>query len=66
MRLIDADELLEAVDEERNYLLLSRGLTGAEQILVHIFRNLIEDAPTVNIVIPRDESDYLGGKNYST
>lgn len=47
MRLIDAYELLKAVDKEREYL-LARGQTGAEHILVHNFRDLIDNAPTVN------------------
>lgn len=46
MRLIDADELLKAVDKEREYL-LARGQTGAEHILVHNFRDLIDNAPTI-------------------
>ena len=50
MRLIDADELLKAVDKEREYL-LARCQTGAEHILVHNFRDLIDNAPTV---IPED------------
>jgi hypothetical protein len=45
-RLIDADELLKAVDHEREYL-LARGQKGAEHILVHNFRDLIDNAPTV-------------------
>ena len=45
MRLIDADALLKRIDEEREYLLM-RGQKGAEHILVHNFRDLIEDAPT--------------------
>lgn len=46
MRLIDADELLKTVDKEREYL-IARGQTGAEHILVHNFRDLIDNAPTV-------------------
>lgn len=46
MRLIDADELLKRVDEERQCL-LARGQAGAEHILVHNFRDLIDNAPTV-------------------
>ena len=46
MRPIDGDKLLEAIEKERQYL-RSRGLYGAEHILVHNFRNLVEDAPTV-------------------
>lgn len=46
MRLIDADALLESVDKERQYL-IARGQKGAEHILVHNFRNLIDNAPTV-------------------
>lgn len=47
-RLIDADALLEMVDKERQYL-IARGQTGAEHILVHNFRDLIDNAPTVEI-----------------
>ena len=46
MRIIDADALLERVDKEREYL-IARGQTGAEHILVHNFRDLVENAPTV-------------------
>lgn len=46
MRLIDADALLEMVDKERQYL-IARGQNGAEHILVHNFRDLIDKAPTV-------------------
>ena len=52
MRLIDADELLKAVDEERKYL-LARGQAGAEHILVHNFRNLVDNAPTVELRMGR-------------
>lgn len=45
--LISRDDLLKRVDEEREYL-KSRGQTGAEHILVHNFRGLVEDAPTVS------------------
>ena len=48
MRLIDADVLLKRVDEEREYL-KGRGLFGAEHILVHNFRELVDNAPTVEI-----------------
>jgi hypothetical protein len=47
-RLIDADALLESVDKERQYL-IARGQKGAEHILVHNFRDLIDNAPTVDI-----------------
>lgn len=46
MRLIDADELLKQIDAERKYL-IKRGQTGAEHILVHNFRDLILNAPTI-------------------
>lgn len=46
VRLIDANALLERVDEEREYL-KARGQFGAEHILVHNFRDLIDNAPTV-------------------
>ena len=41
--LISRETLLKRIDEERKYL-LARGQTGAEHILVHNFRNLVEDA----------------------
>ena len=50
MRYIDADALLKRVDEERKYL-IARGQTGAEHILVHNFRDLIDNAPTVKPII---------------
>ncbi len=46
VRLIDANALLERIDKEREYL-LGRGQTGAEHILVHNFRDLVEEAPTI-------------------
>ena len=48
IRLIDANALLKRVDEERKYL-KERGQAGAEHILVHNFRELVEDAPTVEL-----------------
>ena len=44
--LISRDELLKRIDEEREYL-KSRGQFGAEHILVHNFRDLVDNAPTV-------------------
>lgn len=44
--LISRSELLKRIDEEREYL-KSRGQFGAEHILVHNFRDLVENAPTV-------------------
>lgn len=49
MRLIDAEALLARIDEERKYL-IERGQTGAEHILVHNFRDLVENAPTVKVL----------------
>ena len=54
MRLIDADKLLERVDKEREYL-VARGQLGAEYILVKNFRDLIEEAPTVEPERPEGE-----------
>ena len=51
--LISRSALLKRVDEEREYL-KARGQFGAEHILVHNFRDLIENAPTVE---PRDNYD---------
>ena len=57
MRTIDADELLKRVDEEREYL-KARGQLGAEHILVHNFRDLIDNAPTV------EQEVYITGEDY--
>lgn len=46
MRIIDADALLKAMEEERQYL-LARGQTGAEHIIVHHCLPIIDNAPTV-------------------
>ena len=54
MRLIDADKLLERVDKEREYL-VARGQLGAEHILVKNFRDLIEEAPTVEPERPKGD-----------
>lgn len=59
MRLIDADELLKIVDKEREYL-IARGQTGAEHILVHNFRDLIDNAPTVSLQDIYQEGHYDG------
>lgn len=59
MRLIDADELLKVVDKEREYL-IARGQTGAEHILVHNFRDLIDNAPTVSLQDIYQEGHYDG------
>lgn len=48
--LISRDELLKRIDEEREYL-KSRGQFGAEHILVHNFRDLVENAPTVDAIV---------------
>lgn len=47
--LISREALLKRVDEEREYL-KSRGQLGAEHILVHNFRDLIDNAPTVEAI----------------
>jgi hypothetical protein len=46
MELISREALLDVIDKERKYL-LARGQTGAEHILVHNFRELAINAPTV-------------------
>ena len=51
MRLIDADAVVEQADKEREYL-KARGLLGAEHVLTKYLRNLVEDAPTVEIESP--------------
>lgn len=54
IRLIDANALLNRVDEEREYL-KARGQLGAEHILVHNFRDLIDNAPTVDLRLMKVE-----------
>lgn len=44
--LISREDLLKAMEEERQFL-LARGATGAEHILVHHCLPLIDNAPTV-------------------
>ena len=51
MRLIDADAVVEQADKEREYL-KTRGLLGAEHVLTKYLRNLVEDAPTVEMESP--------------
>ena len=46
--LISRSALLEAMEEERQYL-IARGLRGAEHILVHHCLPLIDNAPTVEV-----------------
>lgn len=53
MRLIDADALLKAMEEERQYL-LARGQTGAEHIIVHHCLPIIDNAPTVETYTKED------------
>lgn len=50
VRLINANALLRRIDEEREYL-KARGQLGAEHILVHNFRELVETAPTVDAIV---------------
>lgn len=54
MRLIDADALIKAMEEERRYL-LARGQTGAEHIIVHHCLPIIDNAPTVSPERPQGE-----------
>ena len=46
IRLVNVDDLLENIDKEREYL-KERGMLGAEHILVHNFRELVENAPII-------------------
>ena len=46
--LISRSALLKRIDEEREYL-KARGQLGAEHILVHNFRELVESAPSVEV-----------------
>ena len=48
MRLIDADALEQAIDKERQ-ILIEQGRPGAEHIIVHYARRLVEEAPTIDI-----------------
>ena len=49
MRLIDADALEIAIDKERE-ILIEQGRPGAEHIVVHHARRLIEEAPIVDVI----------------
>ena len=49
MRLIDADELMKDIENERAYL-INTGQIGAEHILVHALIPYISDAPTIDPV----------------
>lgn len=49
MRLIDGDALENAIDKERQMLIEQERL-GAEHIVVHHARRLIEDAPTIDAI----------------
>ena len=55
--LISREALLKRVDEERKYL-IARGQTGAEHILVHNFRDLIDNAPTIKLYGGRPIGDW--------
>ena len=60
--LISRSALLKRIDEEREYL-KARGQFGAEHILVHNFRDLIDNAPTVNFMISPDYVTELQNRN---
>ena len=49
MRLGDLDALENAIDKERE-ILIEQGRHGAEHIVVHHARRLIEDAPTIDAI----------------
>lgn len=47
MRLIDADALIETIENERTYL-INRGLNGMEDAIVHHILPLIDNASTID------------------
>ena len=49
MRLIDGDALENAIDKRRQ-LLVEREMFGAEHVIVHHARRLIEEAPTIDAI----------------
>ena len=49
MNLIDKDALETAIDKERE-ILIEQGRPGAEHIVVHHARRLIEEAPTIDAI----------------
>ena len=49
MNLVDKDALLAAIDKERKILIEQERL-GAEHIVVHHARRLVEDAPTIDAI----------------
>ena len=56
--LMSRSALLEAMEEERQYL-IARGLKGAEHILVHHCLPLIDSAPTVETEITEKQAILL-------
>ena len=53
MDLIDREAAIEAIDHERE-ILLNQGRDGAEHVVVHHARRLIEDMPTI-LAVPLDK-----------
>ena len=49
MRIIDADALIEVIENERTYL-INRGLNGMEDAIVHHILPLIDNAPAIDAV----------------
>ena len=49
MKLIDKDAILDAIDKERQILIEQERL-GAEHVVVHHARRLVEDAPTIDAI----------------
>ena len=59
MDLIDREAAIEAIDHERE-ILLNQGRDGAEHVVVHHARRLIEDMPTI-LAVPLDKlCEWLG------
>ena len=62
MRLIDADALEAAIDKERE-ILIEQERFGAEHVVVHHARRLVEDAPIVDAIpMPWLDSLMLDGE----
>lgn len=49
VRFIDGDALENAIDRERQFL-IKRQMLGAEHIIVHHARRLVEEAPTIDAI----------------
>lgn len=60
MELIDREAAIDVIDHERE-ILLNQGRDGAEHVVVHHARRLIEDMPTIPAVPLEPLCEWLAG-----